>query len=505
MSVDYDLVVIGYSPAGVYAAIKAARLKARVALVDQQILAENLPESVGDRVLAEVRGMLEKIRRAERLGILNASPQTTDFPQMIESVIRWATATTSTIETLQSPAVLSALGVEVIAGCGEFHRKPGLGFVVDGRSLRSRAYLIAALPFRPVLPDVYDSRELRGIGSISANNVLPQVSALPPEGSLVIMGADPKGVEIAQTFVRLGFQVTLIVRDCRILPREDPETAHLIQAQLEAEGVEVLTHTTVTQVKQIQGKKWVQTSEWQPDSDNTRQPPKLLRNRAIEADEIVLATGYIPDLAPLNLEAAGVLLNQHQELTLNQKLQTSNPRIYVCVDLKHPDCASHLETCRANVAVNNALFFPISQFSDRAIPRIVCSDPEVGRIGLGEPEAIARYGKDVWILRQYFKTLPKAQIQGETTGFCKLIVRRNGEILGAHLVGPQTSELIGPIALAMQQRLKVQALANLRLPSPTISEIINQTAAEWQRLKLARNTRLQDFLEGFFDWRRSRL
>jgi pyruvate/2-oxoglutarate dehydrogenase complex dihydrolipoamide dehydrogenase (E3) component len=97
----------------------------------------------------------------------------------------------------------------------------------------------------------------------------------------------------------------------------------------------------------------------------------------------------------------------------------------------------------------------------------------------------------------------KAQLQGETTGFCKLLVHRNGTLLGAHIVGSQAEELIGTIALAMQQNLKIQAIADLILPTTSLSEIIHQTAAEWDRYRLQRNTKLQDWLEGFFNWRRS--
>lgn len=129
--------------------------------------------------------------------------------------------------------------------------------------------------------------------------------------------------------------------------------------------------------------------------------------------------------------------------------------------------------------------------------------PELASLGLTEPEAIQRYGKDVLIVRQFHKTLPKAQIQGEITGFCKVITRRNGTILGAHLVGSKASELIGPIALAMQQNLKISALAQQIYPSPTFGEIVPQTAIEWQRLKLAQNHRLQDFWESWFRLRRS--
>ncbi|UBF26972.1 NAD(P)/FAD-dependent oxidoreductase [Kovacikia minuta CCNUW1] len=502
MTVDYDLVVIGNSAAGIYAAIKAARLKARVALVEQQISDEPLLGTVSDRVLAEIGTMLGTMRRGEGLGILNPASSTVAFTQLVEQANQWSRVATAAIAALRSPAVLSTLGIEVIAGQGEFYRKPTLGFTVNGRSLRSRAYLIAAVPFRPVLPDVYNPQELQAIEFITADHALLQLDKLKRPGNLVLIGAEPKGVELAQTLNKLGFQVTLMVRNSHILPTADPEAAYLIQAQLEAEGIEVLTRTTVTQIKQIQGKKWVQTAAWSPESGEIIRQDNSPGNLAIETDGIVLATGQKPDLAALNLEAAGITWNESEGLALNQKLQTDNPRIYVCAELSGNHSASDLELCRAKVAVNNALFFPISKFLDQPIPRIVNSTPELAGIGLTEPAAIARYGKDVWVLRQYFKTLPQAQIQGDT-GFCKLIVRRNGDLLGAHLVGPHVSELISPIALVMQQNRKVQTLAKLNLPSSVLSIIISQTAAEWHHLKLTHNRRSQDLLECLFDWWRS--
>jgi pyruvate/2-oxoglutarate dehydrogenase complex dihydrolipoamide dehydrogenase (E3) component len=106
-------------------------------------------------------------------------------------------------------------------------------------------------------------------------------------------------------------------------------------------------------------------------------------------------------------------------------------------------------------------------------------------------------------VRQYFKALDKAQILGETTGFCKIVGRLNGEILGASIVGPDASELIGTIALSVRQKLKVKAIANLPHISPTLSEITHKTALEWQRQRQSGNKTLQNFLESFFNLRRN--
>jgi pyruvate/2-oxoglutarate dehydrogenase complex dihydrolipoamide dehydrogenase (E3) component len=124
-------------------------------------------------------------------------------------------------------------------------------------------------------------------------------------------------------------------------------------------------------------------------------------------------------------------------------------------------------------------------------------------VGLTEVQARGRYGKDVFVVRQYFKSLDKAQILGETTGFCKIVGRQNGEILGASIVGAEAGELIGAIAFSMRQKLKINALSDLPHISPTLSEIIHKTAIEWQRQRFRRNKRLCNFLENWFNLRRS--
>jgi pyruvate/2-oxoglutarate dehydrogenase complex dihydrolipoamide dehydrogenase (E3) component len=189
-------------------------------------------------------------------------------------------------------------------------------------------------------------------------------------------------------------------------------------------------------------------------------------------------------------------------LVLNEKLQTTNPRIYGCGDVAGGYQFPHLAQYEADIALNNALFFPWFKVDYLGIPWAIFTDPPLARVGLTEAQARRRYGKDVLVVRQYFKVLDKAQLLGETTGFCKLVVRQNGEILGASIVGAQASESIGEIALAIRRKLKVGVLADLPHASSTLTEIIGKTAIEWRRQRLKRNEMLQNFLEGFFNLRR---
>ena len=366
----------------------------------------------------------------------------------------------------------------MIFGQGEFVSQPHLAFVVNQRTLRSRTYLLATAS-QPKIPEI-EGLLLTGFLTAETINKLTRI----PE-HLAIIGGDPSGTELAQTFARLGSNVTMIIKHDHILGKEDPEAAGLIQAKLEAVGIKILTQTEVIQAQKIQDKKWIQAG-----------------NKAIEVDEIIVAAGQQPQLNRLNLEVLGVAFNR-QYLRLNEKLQTTHSRIYACGNLSGGYSYPHLANYEATIAVKNALYLPIFQVNYQGVPWAVFSDPQLARVGLTETQAKRRYGDDIIVYRDYFKHLPKAIIEEETVGFFKLIGHQNGEILGASIVGPQASEMISIIALAIRQGLKIQAIAQLPQIWPTFSQMSQQTAIAWLQHQRRCNTLLIDWIENLFHWRRS--
>ena len=481
MAVEYDLVVIGGTAAGLSAAIAAARLQARVALVVTDPLAAKTFWST--QTLMEVGRMAAQARSASQFGIdAEIATLVSGSSVRFDQAIKWAETVVATLAEQHSPAVLASLGIEVIFETGQFNHQPDLNFSLARRQLRSRAYLIATGTDSLQL----DIEGLAAAGYLTCNHLLSQLRTTDQQWpqDIVVIGGGPTAIELSQTLMRLGCCVTIVTQSPHILALEDPEAASLIQAQLEAEGARILTHSKVTAVKQLEGQKKL----------------VLAGEQQVEAKEILLAIDQSCDREFLNLEAVGVQFTQ-RGIWVNDKLQTSNPQIYACGDRLGGYPLSHVATYEAGIALKNALFWPIFKVDYRFIPWAIFTQPELARVGLTEIQARRRYGQQVYILRQFYKTVERAQIRGETSGFCKIIVQRNGRILGAHLVGPAAGEVIHLVAFAMKHRLKVSALADLVHISPTLSEINFKTASAWQNLKQYPGR--QNFWENLFNLRRT--
>lgn len=473
MAVDYNLVVIGGSDAGIWAAIAATSLGARVALV----LNPRETSHVFNQALIQVGRRVNQVFAAPQFGL---EPTSTGWRESVkfEPVKQWAQTVVSTLAEPTSPAQLASLGIDLIFGPGEFQSQPQ-AFRVDGRQLRAKAFLIVTgREPRPTIPG------LEASGYLSSTNLQRQTANFEWPQDLIVIGDGISAVELSQTLARFGSRVTIITQGPRLLVHEDLEASQWIQAQLEAEGVQILTNRRILQVKGSNGKKWVQTNAG-----------------TLEAAEILLAAAQHPAVESLNLAAVGVQWSE-KGIQVNDKLQTTNPRIYACGEVLGGYALPHVARYEAQIALKNALFWPIFRVDYRYIPWAVFTDPELARVGLTEIQARQVYGK-IQILKQFYKTLPRAQLQGETTGWCKVILQDNGRILGAHLLGPGASEVIHLFALAMKQHLKIQALADLVHISPTFSEISFQTATAANQEQLYRNPTLQNFLEGFFNLRRS--
>ncbi len=467
MAVEYDLVVIGGGSAGLLVAGVAASLKAKVALVERDRLGGDCLwyGCVPSKSLIHTSRMAYQLKSSGRFGVYCNEPEI-DFAK----AVGYVQGVISTIQPHDSPERFESLGVEVIFGSGAFVDRQS--FEVNGRRLKARAFVIAT----GSRPDVPAIPELKQAGYLTNEQVF---SLKTRPDSLAVLGAGPIGCELGQAFSRLGSQVTMIASSDRLLPKEDPQAAQVVQEQFESEGIRLLTKARAERVEVIDGKKCLWVGQ-----------------QKIAVDEILVATGRQPNVESLNLETAGVNVSK-QGIRVNAFLQTTNPRIYACGDVIGGYRFTHVAGYEANVVLKNALFFPFTKANYRVIPWATFTDPELARVGLTEQQARELHGNDVYVVKQDFAEVDRAQAEGATSGFAKIITRRNGQILGAHLVGPSAGELIPEIVLAMSHKLPISALSGIHI-YPTLAEVNSKAAFELTKQKYEKNQRLQSLLENFF-------
>lgn len=449
---DYDLVIIGGGTAGRYAAATATALNARVALIEQGI-------TPNDDALYS---------RSLRYCIQNGDSW--------EDAIAQAHHNVATFAQENSLETLAVLGVDVISGQGEFCRLPQQAFIVNHRRLRSRSYLLAT-GSRFTIPRFNNDISLKTLTPADLWKI-QNLDTLPD--SITILGSSPIALEIAQILTHFGKEITLAIADSRLLSLEDPEIMRWLQAHLEAHRIHILTNSPINQVQIIDNQPWLQ-----------------LGDTAIEAGCVIVAAETQPHIEGLNLEGVGVQLHENQ-LILNEKLQTTNRQIYACGSLGGGYRLPHLAQAEATVALKNALFWTRFKMDYRPIPWAIFTEPNFASVGLSEVQARRRYGKQVLVTRHFFKQNAQAIINEANDGFIKLILRENGEILGAKILVRDGAEIINIIALGIQQRLKIQQLAQLHAIAPSLAAILPEGAIAYQQRARSSRKRLKALRETWY-------
>ncbi len=498
MTIDYDVVIIGGTITARHAALRAAQLRAQVALVEPAV--NNLNNLISHYAMAEILrvGMVgsntswaglqipwsckDYISQPASTGRESITDSVNDFDKFgaTVSLIEYAQTVATFVEDKYSPSFLSAQGVDVIEGNASFQADPQLAIAINRRLLKSRSYILAC-GSKPLIPQ--DIEGLENIDYYTLENIWQHISQEKKPKKWVILGGTPQSIEAAQILVKIGCDVTLIVRNSCLLPQIDSEIAQILKIQLEVNGINIITHSPVTQVRTIDNKKWLQVG-----------------NKAIETDEILLAITQQPNIESLNLPKVGVKWHKNR-LLVNDKLQTTNHRIFACGDVIGGYEFINIANYEAKIALSNALFFSRQKTNYKSIPWLVATQPFFAQVGFNEAMAKKRYGENaVIVLRQYVKNLTTAQFTGETTGLCKLIILSNGKILGASILGAQAREIINLVAIAIDNDINIQKICNLIPAYPSFSEIIEQIAMLWQQQQL--NPNRQEFLEDFFAFRR---
>ncbi|MBI3575858.1 MAG: FAD-dependent oxidoreductase [Gammaproteobacteria bacterium] len=455
MRTEFDLCVIGGGAAGLVIAAGGAKLGAKVALVEKRELGGDCLRygCVPSKALLHAAKIAQTMREASRAGLTSHEPAVSlaDVMQHVQSVIY-------RLEPNDSPERFRGLGVNVIFGAGQFLDRET--FKVNGRTITARRFVLAT-GSRPIIPSV---EGLETTPYLTNETIFDLHQPVP---HLLVLGAGPIGIELAQAFRRLGSEVSVIGTAPQILPREDADMASVVQERLAAEGIDLHLSCTVRHISNVADKISI--------SIKTRDE-RILQ---IHGSHLLVATGRAPNVEDLGLEAAGVALENGRP-KIDARLRTTNRRIYACGDLAGPYLFTHMAEYQAGVVLRNALFHMPAKAQTRVVPWCTFTDPELARVGLSEAEAV-RAGISHSVYRFPFADVDRAVADGEPTGCAKIVTDRRGRLLGAAIAGAHAGELIHEYALALSKNMKVSDLAGVIHIYPTLAQI-NRRVAE-QRLK----------------------
>jgi pyruvate/2-oxoglutarate dehydrogenase complex dihydrolipoamide dehydrogenase (E3) component len=457
----YDLVVIGAGPAGL---VVAAGLGAKVALVERHLMGGDCLNvgCVPSKCLLSSARVVSLLKRSSPLGI-EVSAYQADFPAVMER-LRRIRAELSHHDSAQR--FQEELGVDVFLGSGAFVGDDRIQVGEHGLRFKKAVIATGARPRIPAIP---------GLDTVTyhTNETIFSLTTCPPV--LAVIGAGPIGCELAQAFQNLGSQVVLFHRHDRILNREEPEAADLLQRRLAAEGVHLILSAEIEQITKDPGQK---TIVYQYQGERHR----------VTVDEILVGAGRAPNVEGLNLEGVGIAYDRQRGVHVNDFLQTTNPRIYAAGDICLDWQFTHVADAAARMVIKNTLFSPWGlgryRFSQLVLPRCTYTQPEIAQVGVSASEA-AQQGIPVDQFKIPLERSDRAVAAGETEGFVQIQVQKGTDkIVGATIVADHAGDLINEITLAMVHKIGLGGISSVIHPYPTQGEIIRKAADAYRKTLL---------------------
>jgi dihydrolipoamide dehydrogenase len=465
MTNEYDVIVIGAGTGGYVAAIRAAQLGLKVACVEKQ-------KSLGGtcliwgciptKALLEHAHALKIVQNAKEWGVSigdgAALPVSIDMKQVNARKDKIVTGLTKGVEFL-----FKKNKIDWIKGTARLTGNGGVDvFEGDTRALKARREIIVATGSSP--------RSVPGI-TIDHDRIITSDEAIHMKavpGSIAIMGSGAVGVEFASIFRSFGSEVTIIELLPRLVPVEDEAVSAELQKSFRKKGITVLTGTKVTSAKVKDGGVSLQAAL--PDGTT----------KDIRADYLLVATGRGPVTAGLDIETLGVEMDRGY-IKVDAAYRTSVPGISAIGDVitlgtgPHPQLA-HVSSTEGILAAERIAGQEIPALNYGHVPGCTYCDPEIGSVGLTEKAAVEK-GYDVRVGTFPFGVLGRAKMAGETEGFVKIVAEKQyDEILGVHMIGPRSTELVAEATLALRLESTVEELIRTIHAHPTMAEAVGEAA-----------------------------
>lgn len=442
---DYDLVVLGAGATGLAAARTARKAGRRVALVE----ADRPGGDCTHYGCVPSKSLLESARRvaAARSGPAYGFTATVevDFAAVMDRIAR----VIADIERDESPQLLAREGIDLLTGRGRFTGEHSID--VDGRTVTAERFVLAS-GSRAAIPPIPGLADVPHLDNTTVFGLRDQ------PGHLLVLGGGPIGVELAQAFRRLGSAVTVVEAVPTILVREEPEAAQAVTAVLEREGVTVRTGVKVERV-------------------SSGPTLHLSDGSTIAGTHLLVAVGRQPATQDLGLDRLGVQVDDRGRVLTDRHLK-AGPATWAAGDCTSLLQFTHVGDDQGRLAAGNAFAAPLRarSWSDRVVPWVTFTEPEVAHVGLTEAQAVERYGDRVLVSTVPDSRNDRARTAGETDGLTKLVGLKArvggivlGKLVGMTVVGPMAGEQIAEGALAMRTGMLLGRLAQTIHAYPTWS------------------------------------
>lgn len=451
--IETDLCVIGAGSGGLSVASGAVQMGARVVLIEGHKMGGDCLNygCVPSKALIAAAKQAHAMETGRPYGVTPVNPEV-DYAAAKDHVASAIAA----IAPHDSEERFEGLGVHVIRDYARFISRTEVQ--AGGTVISARRFVIAtgSSPFVPPIPGIEETPH-------HTNETIFDLRERPDH--LVIIGGGPIGMEMAQAHLRLGSKVT-VIEAAKAMGKDDPEVAAIVLDRLRAEGVEMIEGQGAEKVSGSVGAVAVELAD----------------GRVVAGSHLLVAVGRKVNIDRLDLDAADVAHDRAVKVGADLR-SISNRRVYAVGDAAGGLQFTHVAGYHAGVVIRSALLgLPAKQRTDH-IPWATYTDPELAQVGLTEAEARKMHGARLEVVRAEFAGNDRAIAEGRTTGFVKVMVVK-GRPVGASIVGPQAGELIHVWALAIANKLKMTAVANMVAPYPTLGEVNKRAASAYFSPKL---------------------
>jgi pyruvate/2-oxoglutarate dehydrogenase complex dihydrolipoamide dehydrogenase (E3) component len=462
----YDLVVIGAGTAGLVTALLASSLGAKTALIERHLMGGDCLNvgCVPSKAVIRAAHLAHEAREAAKLGLAGELAGLPDFTRAMERM-REIRARISHEDSAKR--YTEEFGVDVHLGDAKFVASDAIA--LGDQRLRFRRAVIAsgARALAPPIPGLAEAGYLD-------NETVFTLTERPRR--LAVIGAGPIGCELAQSFRRLGSEVTILEMGSQILSREDPDAAAIVQEAFGRDGVELWLDVKIQRVEARGGEKLVHVLD------------KAGRERALACDAILVGAGRAPNVQGLGLETVGVAYDEKLGVRVDDFLRTSNRRIYAAGDICMAWKFTHAADAAAKIVVQNALFsfgpFGKQRLSKLVMPWCTYTQPEIAHVGMYERDARAA-GVEIDTYQVPIARANRAVTDGHEDGLVKVHVRKGTDtIVGATIVASNAGDLITQYTLAITQRIGLGAFTRVIYPYPTQGDALKAVAGAFTRTRL---------------------